>query len=189
MYDTEMLEAILGAAVGVIVVLAIVFLAWAVFYIVGLWKLFKKAGKAGWESIVPFYNNWVMVEIVGLQWWWFLIVLTPTILSVLGLDSLSFLGQIAGLIANINIYYNLSKKFNKTTGWVVLSVFFGWITIPLLGYSKNEVWNAGAPVTPNGLFDANRSSATTNASVTPEAQQSFESTNEVNSNNDVNNNQ
>ena len=25
------------------------------------WKLFKKAGKNGWEAIIPFYNSYVFV--------------------------------------------------------------------------------------------------------------------------------
>lgn len=188
MYDTEALTAMLGAAVGLLVVFAIVFIALLVFYVIGLWKLFKKAGKGGWEAIIPYYSTWVLVEIVGLQWWWFVIALVPTILNVLGMQSLAFLGNIAGIVANVCIYYNLSKKFNKSTGWVVLSVFFGFITIPLLGYSKNEVWNAAAPVTPNGVFDAKNVSASTNASAAPapEAQQTV---NQTVNNDGTNNNQ
>ena len=167
MYDTEMFETVLGAAVGVLVIILIAFL---VFYVIGLWKLFKKAGKQGWEAIIPYYNTWTLVEIVGLKWWWFLIAIVSSIISLLGLDNLSFIGTIASLVANINIYYNLSKIFNKSTGWIVLSVFFGWVTIPLLGYSNSEVWNAEARVTPNGLFDANSSTSTTNASDASEAQ-------------------
>jgi len=175
MYDTEALTAMLGAAVGLLVVFAIVFIALLVFYVIGLWKLFKKAGKGGWEAIIPYYSTWVLVEIVGLQWWWFVIALVPTILNVLGMDSLSFLGNIAGIVANVCIYYNLSKKF-------------GFITIPLLGYSKNEVWNAAAPVTPNGVFDAKNVSASTNASAAPapEAQQTV---NQTVNNDGTNNNQ
>ena len=41
-----------------------------VLYFIGLWKLFQKAGKNGWEAIVPFYNTWVLVEISGLAWWY-----------------------------------------------------------------------------------------------------------------------
>ncbi len=149
--DIESLILTLG---GLLIVLGIFLLAWAVFYVIGLWKMFEKAGQPGWKAIVPYYNTWTLVEIVGLNWYWFLVAMVSTIISILGLEALSFIGTVANVVANVNIYYNLSKKFNKDTSWVVLSVFFGFVTIPMLGYSKTEVWNNAASVTPNGAFDA-----------------------------------
>lgn len=150
------LEDLLLVLGGFLIVIGIFVLVWFVFYIIGLWKMFEKAGQPGWKAIIPFYNTWTLVEITGLNWYWFLVALVPTIISLLGLESLSFVGNVASIIANVNIYYNLSKKFGKETSWVVLSVFFGFITIPMLGYSKNEVWNSAAAVTPNGAFDAKK---------------------------------
>ncbi len=174
-YDSEAFATLLAASVGIIIVAAIIVIAWLIFYVIGLWKLFQKAGKNGWEAIIPYYNNWVLVEIAGLQWWWFLIAIASSIISIMKLDSLSFLGTIASVLANINIAYNLSKKFGKSTGWIVLTVFFGFITIPLLGYSKNDVWNNDVKVTPNGLFDAKSSASTTNDSVATESSEKTDS--------------
>lgn len=171
MYDSDALTGLIAVLGGFIIILGIAIIAWAIFYIIGVFKLFEKAGQPGWKAIIPYYNNWTLVEIVGLEWYWFLLLLVPTILSLLGLDSLVAIGNIVNIVANVNIFYNLSKKFNKSTGWVVLSVFFGFITLPILGYSKTEVWNAAAPVTPNGLFDTkNASTAQSNPTqqVTPQ---------------------
>ena len=48
------------------------------------------------------------------------------------------IGNLVGFIANANVYYNLAKKFNKDNVWVVLTLFFSFITIPVLGYSSND---------------------------------------------------
>ncbi len=147
------LEGILALGLGIILVLLLVMIAWAVFYIIGMWKLFTKAGRPGWAAIVPFYNNYVLCEVAGLNWYWFLIGLLPTVIGFF-VDS-SFINGLLNLVSifvNVNIYFNLSKKFGKDTGWVVLMVFFGFIMLPIYGYNK-EVYNAAAPVTPNGLID------------------------------------
>jgi len=48
--------------------------AWSVIVlieIIGLWKIFIKAGKPGWASIIPIYNIIVLLEIIGKPLWWF----------------------------------------------------------------------------------------------------------------------
>ncbi|TLM92974.1 MAG: signal peptidase I, partial [Actinobacteria bacterium] len=32
--------------------------------LIGMWKVFEKAGQPGWKAIVPLYNLWTLVEIV-----------------------------------------------------------------------------------------------------------------------------
>lgn len=53
---------ILGGSIFILLLV----IALYVVYVIGLWKLFKKAGKQGWEAIIPFYNTYVLVEISGL---------------------------------------------------------------------------------------------------------------------------
>ena len=31
-----------------------------------MWLIFEKAGEAGWKSIIPIYNLYIMLEIIGL---------------------------------------------------------------------------------------------------------------------------
>ena len=41
------------------------------------WKQFEKAGQKGWYSLIPYYNIFVMLKIIGKHkkfWWWFFIV-------------------------------------------------------------------------------------------------------------------
>ena len=45
--------------------------------IASLWKVFVKAGQPGWAAIIPIYNAYIMLQIVGREIWWlvFLFVL------------------------------------------------------------------------------------------------------------------
>lgn len=53
-YTTTSVDAeALGAAMGMVSVFALILM---VIMIVANWKIFTKAGKPGWASIVPFYN-------------------------------------------------------------------------------------------------------------------------------------
>ena len=45
--------------------------------VVACWLLFKKAGKPGWASIVPFYNVYTIFEITWGSGWRFLMLLIP----------------------------------------------------------------------------------------------------------------
>ena len=136
----------------------IIAIAIAVVLLIGKWKFFKKAGKNGWEAIIPFYSDWVLVEIAGLDWYWFLALIATSIFAILGaiipvFSSLSFVGNVAVIIGNVCVFYNLSKKLHKDTAWIVLGVFFSGIMIAIAGFSKTINYDASVPVTKNAFFD------------------------------------
>ena len=68
--DYNWLFGFLGGGVVLIVLIVLLLI---VVEIVAKWKLFKKAGRNGWESLIPIYSSWVLVEISSLNWWWFLL--------------------------------------------------------------------------------------------------------------------
>ena len=41
------------------------------------WKIFKKAGKNGWEALIPIYSSWTLFEISGYPGYLILFVLIP----------------------------------------------------------------------------------------------------------------
>ena len=53
--------------------------------IVGMWKLFTKAGEPGWASIIPFYNTYVMLKIAGKPGWWLVLLLIPVVNFIVAL--------------------------------------------------------------------------------------------------------
>ena len=65
------------------VLMTIVGIALLVFYFIGFWKVFSKAGQAGWKSLIPWYNNWVlMVDICDMHIGYFIASLSIAVLTV-----------------------------------------------------------------------------------------------------------
>ena len=54
-----------SAVSGVILVSAGIALVIAILVIVAMWRLFTKAGRPGWASIVPFYNTYTLLKKSG----------------------------------------------------------------------------------------------------------------------------
>ncbi|MCX2450478.1 DUF5684 domain-containing protein [Pedobacter sp. PLR] len=86
--------------------------------IIGMWKIFEKAGKPGWASLIPIYNMIVLVEIVGKPTIWILWLLIPCTAPIFGIWLLNL----------------LSKSFGKDEGYTVGLVLFSFIFVPLLGF-------------------------------------------------------
>lgn len=68
-YDEAALTGLLAGLGFLLVIIVLLLIAWAVFAIIGQWKLFVKAGQPGWKSIIPFYNTYTLCEMVGLNWY------------------------------------------------------------------------------------------------------------------------
>jgi hypothetical protein len=95
--------------------------AWSIIVIIeiiGLWKIFIKAGKPGWASIIPIYNVIVLLEIIGKPLWWFLLLLIPC----------------ANIVFLVIIINRLSKSFGQGVGFTLGLIFLGFIFYPLLGF-------------------------------------------------------
>lgn len=166
MDTNEALEFLMGGSVILMLVVLALVIGYLVLYIVSMWKLFKKAGKNGWEAIVPFYNTWVLVEIAGLNWWYFLISISGSIITLIGLDSLSWLTTILGYAVNFFVFYNLAKKMHKNqVSTAILGTLFSGIMIPVLGLSKDYQYDNQVAVSPNGPIGDDKSS---NNNATPE---------------------
>lgn len=95
-----------AAAQGVATVYLVGFLVIYIAAVVAMWKMFTKAGKPGWASIIPIYNLYVLLQIVGRPGWWLLLFLIPfvnlVISVVLALDTAKAFGKDAlfGILGN-----------------------------------------------------------------------------------------
>ena len=47
--------------------------------IAAMWKVFTKAGKPGWASIIPIYNMVVLLDIAGKPVWWIILFFIPIV--------------------------------------------------------------------------------------------------------------
>ena len=159
--NTEFFEGLTGGLLIFVGIIFLIALAALIVIIIGEVKLFQKAGKPGWAAIVPFYSTYVLVEIAGLNWWYFLIAISGTIVSLLGIDGLGAITMIAARAANFFIFYNLGKKFKKDpTTYGVLGIFFPGILAAVLGFSKEAKYDSSVVVSPNGPIDDKKSTNT-----------------------------
>lgn len=126
--DTNAAFSILGGFAAMAGTFMIVGLAISIIMIISLWKIFKKAGKNGWEAIIPIYNFIVLLQIVELPTWYIVLFIVP----------------IANIYAMFKIYIELAHKFGKSTGFGVLTVFFSIICLPILAFGKNNVYNGNS---------------------------------------------
>src|SRR5439155_1681278 len=51
-----------GAGLGIAIV---IYVAVFVLYVAAFWRIFTKAGEAGWKAIIPIYNWYIVLKIVG----------------------------------------------------------------------------------------------------------------------------
>jgi len=110
----------LGGAFWVFMIVylaAIIFLA-----IVPTWKMFTKAGKPGWGSIVPIYNAYLMLKICSRPGWWLLLLFIPLV----------------NFVVLIILCIDLAKTFGKGAGFAVGLILLSFIFVPILGYGNAQ---------------------------------------------------
>lgn len=118
-FDLEILLSFIATYSLFILILAILML-------ISMWKIFKKAGKKGWEAVIPIYNLIVLLEITNLPKWYVLLLFIPFI----------------NIYILFKIYIELAHAFGKSTMYGVLMVFFNFICLPILAFSKNVIYIA-----------------------------------------------
>jgi hypothetical protein len=118
--------------------------------LISMWKIFTKAGRPGWEGIIPIYNIYVMItEIIGKPVKWFYYILGGIILSFI--PFVGILVSIALLVIMIIILNDLAKAFGKGVGFTVGLVLLGIIFYPILAFGpaqyQGKVYNNENPAT------------------------------------------
>lgn len=92
------------------------------FYLYVEWRIYEKAGKPGWASLIPIYNIIILLEIVGKPWWWIFLFLIPVVNIIIG-------------IWMVNL---LSLSFGKEVGFTFGLIFLSFIFYPILAFSNAE---------------------------------------------------
>lgn len=113
-----------------IMALFFIMLAIAIASLVAMWRLFEKAGEAGWKAIVPVYNSWVFLRLGNQPGWLILLAFIP----VVQLVTVVFLAIAA---------YNIGLKLAKPSWYVILYLFLPVVWLLILAFDSS-VWNARA---------------------------------------------
>ena len=103
----------------------------AIASIVGMWKMFEKAGQDGWPAIIPFYNAYKLCEItMGNPWYWVRLVV--------------FCIPVIGWIRGLYFLWQRSKAtalaYGKPYGWTWGYMFLSGIFYCLTGFGDAQYY-------------------------------------------------
>ncbi|MBI5759004.1 MAG: signal peptidase I [Planctomycetales bacterium] len=107
-----------AAAGGALIVLFVQLVVIEALYALMWWKMFEKAGKPGWASLVPIYNVIVLLEIAGKPIWWIVLLMIPCV----------------GFVVAILVFIEIAKSFGKGTGFAIGLILLGIVFFPILGF-------------------------------------------------------
>lgn len=111
-----------------LVLFILAYLSWA-----GLYKMFEKAGKPGWQALVPILNFYVWLQIIGRPVYWMLLLFVP--------------------IINVFIYsymhIDLVRSFGKKSlGEHAASILIPFIYFPKIGFNPEDKYLGQASTFP-----------------------------------------
>ena len=116
-YETKINEFIVPIMIGVGILIILLIIT-----LIALMKIFKKANRSGVAAYIPFYNLWVLLEIINKPKIYILLLLIPII----------------NLIFYFQVIVALGKAFRKPSLFILGMLFFPLIFIPILGFGSSE---------------------------------------------------
>lgn len=120
----DLFSTTMQAAMPMMIVSVIIELVIAVYIIFITWRVFEKAGRKGWESIIPFYNIYVAFTIAGLEWWYLILMFVPFV----------------NIYVAVHLSIELAHRFNKSTAFGFGLLFLNPIFMSILAFEKDTVY-------------------------------------------------
>ncbi len=132
------------------ILLLIIFIVVYIFLLpfIASWKLFKKVGIPGYKSLIPIYNDYLILKISGMSGLWVIVVYLTTIIGFIidyYKDNLPlYIYPIFLIIFIINFIFTilraikLSKAFDKGKIFMIFMFFFPRICEIVLGMGRSK---------------------------------------------------
>lgn len=98
--------------------LTLLWLAFAVVFVVAGWKIFEKAGEKGWKVLIPIYNAYITLKLVGRPAWWLLLMLIPWV----------------NFVVSIILAIDVAKAFGKDVIFAILGLILTPFGALILGF-------------------------------------------------------
>ena len=92
------------------------------FFLVATWKLYSKAGRPGWASLIPIYTTVVFCRICGRSGWLTLALMIPGV----------------NVIVSIMLSVDLARVFGRGTGFALGLIFLSPIFFPILAFGSSR---------------------------------------------------
>lgn len=131
----------------------VVALGWWILQIVANWRIFTKAGEAGWKSIIPVYGDYVSYKIAWQPSYFWLVFVLGIISSIAsgmadpdGTNTtiLLIVSLIRIILAIISVIYSvkLSRAFGHGIGFAIGLIFLQPIFMLILGFGNDPYYGA-----------------------------------------------
>lgn len=133
----------IGVLLASLVILLIAAIAWYILQVIAYWKIFTKAGEAGWKSLIPFYNLYTQYKLTWNPMWFFVLVACGAINFAFGdtegvflmVGSLTSMAMgVIGIIGN----FKLSQAFGHGVGFAIGLILLNPIFMLILGFGSSE---------------------------------------------------
>lgn len=125
----------------------IISLIWYIIMVIANWRIFTKAGEAGWKSIIPVLNTYVLFKIAwNVKMFWIMLgtLIAGSICTSIAGDQGGALAIIAAVfslascVIGIISVHKLSKSFGHGIGFTLGLLFLSPIFTLILGLGSSE---------------------------------------------------
>ena len=99
----------------------LVILSIYVLLVIAWWNIFQKAGEAGWKSLIPLYNTYILFQISWGNGWLFLLGFIPVV----------------SLVVTIIMNVKLSRAFGHGTGFAIGLILIPNLFTLILGFDNS----------------------------------------------------
>ena len=149
------------AQMGFIAISSLIFLggmylmiafAWWILQIIANWRIFIKAGEAGWKSIIPIYGDYISYKIAWQPAYFWLTLILGIVSSYLqgtletkeSLTVYMLVILIKIILVVISILYSikLARAFGRGTGFAIGLIFLQPIFMLILGFGDDRYYGA-----------------------------------------------
>lgn len=139
----------LGIIAGLGMVSVVISLVWVVVSVIANWRIFEKAGEAGWKCLIPFYSSYVEYEFTWIGWLgivYVVLLMVPGFLRTATAQenpsavasALVSIAGIASFIISAIQSIRLSKAFGHGIGFGIGLILLSPIFRIILGFGNSE---------------------------------------------------
>lgn len=108
---------------------------------ISMWAIFAKAGEAGWKSLVPLYNYYLLMVVAGKPGWWSIPAISVVLLSLVMPGMLFVVGIIylVCVVLHLMAMLSLAERFGKGALFGIGLTFLPMFFFPLLAFGGAQI--------------------------------------------------
>jgi hypothetical protein len=91
--------------------------------IVGLWRMFAKAGRPGWGAIIPIFNLYLFVRTAGRPGWWIVLYIVPLV----------------NIVVHAIVCMDVARSFGRSRAFGIIALWLlSVIGFVILGFGESR---------------------------------------------------